>query len=201
MFQTGTDSINFDETLSLSPPALKKPRSNSDNSIKISYTTTTSKQTTKERITADIKSGNWLEKFAPETLDDLAVHSKKMEELLDWFQSYESQMSPCHAPILLLTGPSGSGKTAAIHYVARHMGYNIKEWITPIDIELPSNYRGNFNDDCEFAEKQAEVFSQFLFKSSRYASLFESFDKQLVLVEDFPNIFLKDAAEFDRVLE
>lgn len=131
----------------------------------------------------------------------MAVHAKKIEELQEWFQLYETQISRTHAPILLLTGPSGAGKTAAIHCLARHLGYNIREWVTPIDIELSSNYKENFNDDFEFAEKQSEVFSQFLCKSSRYASLFDTFDKQLVLVEDFPNIFIKDSNEFEHILE
>lgn len=78
------------------------------------------------------------------------------------------------------------------------MEYDINEWISPIDVELPSTNR---NDVYDVVEKHAEMFSQFLFKSSRYASVFESQTKRLVLVEDLPNVFLQDSAEFDSVLE
>lgn len=98
-----------------------------------------------------------------------------------------------------MTGPSGAAKTAAVQCIARQMGYNINEWISPTDVELPS---ANLNNDLyDVVEKQAETFSQFLFKSSRYCSVFESNTKRLVLVEDFPHVFLKDSTEFDSVLE
>lgn len=35
--------------------------------------------------------------------------------------------------MLILSGPSGCGKTAAIKLLARENGFNVIEWITPID--------------------------------------------------------------------
>lgn len=58
------------------------------------------------------------------------------------------------------------------------------------------------DDDANaYSETQSEQFTQFLFRASRYSSVFESSAKRLVLVEDFPNLFLKDVEAFNTVLE
>lgn len=108
------------------------------------------------------------------------------------------------APILLITGPSGSGKTSSFALIAKQFGYSINEWVTPVDVELQRhNKHDAFRDDetNAYSETQSDQFSQFLFRASRYSSVFESSAKRVVLVEDFPNLFLKDVDAFNTVLE
>lgn len=151
-------------------------------------------------IYTDFKSSNWIENFAPRTKADLAIHSKKVAEVEDWFQAIKNKRLKVAAPILLVTGPSGSGKSATIKIIAQECGYMISEWITPVDIEHTRHDR-NDTEKITYSESQVDKFSQFLFQSSRYRSVFDTASKRLVLVEDFPNVFIKDPNIFEEVLE
>lgn len=149
-------------------------------------------------VHSDFKSSNWIENFAPQTRAELALHAKKIQELEDWFRSSRLNEKKCRAPILLVTGPSGAGKTVALKVLANEFQYSISEWITPIDIEYS---RGYGNENVLFSESQTDKFIEFLMHSSRYGSLFDACQKRLVLVEDFPNVFIKDSESFAGVLE
>lgn len=150
-------------------------------------------------VYADFKSSNWIENFAPQAKADLAIHAKKIVEVEDWFRSIQDRQMKV-PKILIATGPSGSGKSTTVKTIAKEFGYTISEWITPVDIEHIYHDR-NDNEKITFSESQADKFSQFLFQSSRYRSVFDTSNKRLVLVEDFPNVFLKDPSSFEEVLE
>lgn len=153
-----------------------------------------------QQIDTNFKSSNWIENFAPRSKVDLAIHAKKIAELEDWFCMASMPKAKCSAPILMINGPSGSGKTTTLKVIAGEFGYTISEWITPLDVEhVRHTASGN---DYTWTESQSDKFSQFLFQSSRYASVFDSGNtKRLVLVEDFPNIFIRDQTLFADVLE
>lgn len=150
-------------------------------------------------IETDFKSSNWIENFAPRTKTDLAIHPKKITEVENWFNSIKEKTIGTSSPILLLTGPSGSGKTSVIKVLTKEFGYTISEWITPVDIEHIRHDR-NDNENVVFGENQNDKFSRFLFQSSRYRSVLDASSKRLVLVEDFPNVFVKDPTAFEEVL-
>lgn len=152
-------------------------------------------------VHTDFKSSNWIENFAPQAKDDLAIHAKKLAELDDWFRTIKTSKVKRSAPILLISGPSGSAKTAALKVLAKEFHYAISEWVTPTDIEHTRRGTNDENDNITFSENQGDKFSQFLFQSSRYRSVFDTSAKRLVLVEDFPNVFIKDPAGFEEVLE
>lgn len=155
-----------------------------------------------EIIHTDFKSSNWIENFAPKNRDELAIHAKKIAELTDWFRGIKSARVKRSAPILLISGPSGAGKTAALKVLAKEFDYAISEWITPTDIEhTRRGGKNDENDNVTYSESQTDTFSQFLFQSSRYRSVFDTSAKRLVLVEDLPNVFIKDPSSFEDVLE
>lgn len=147
----------------------------------------------------DFKSSNWVENFAPQSLKDLSVHPKKIEEIQKWLQYAEQNRHQTPGPMLLLTGPSGSGKTVTLRLIAKDRGFDINEWVNPVDVEQCRSNRAHDNIET-YTESQSALFNQFLFKASRYRSLFQSQNKRLVLVEDFPNIFLKDTSAFHEAL-
>lgn len=148
----------------------------------------------------DFKSSNWIENFGPQNKADLAVHPKKLSEVEDWFRAITERKAKITAPILLVTGPSGSGKSATIKIIAKDFGFTISEWITPVDIEH-TRYDKTNAEKVTYSESQTDKFSQFLFQSSRYRSVFDTSSKRLVLVEDFPNVFIKDPTSFEEILE
>lgn len=140
-----------------------------------------------------MSSHDWLKEFTPKTVADLAIHPKKIEELEEWIEEsgeYENS-------ILLLTGPAGSGKTTTIKLIAKNMGFDVIEWITPMDVEWSE--LGD-SENGTFSENQVDKFRDFLFRASRYSSLLEKDTKKLIIVEDLPNTFFKQTEKFEEVL-
>lgn len=77
-----------------------------------------------------------MKNFDPVSPEDLAVHIKKVQEVEEWLKA------ACihnRSDMLLLTGPVGCGKTTTIHTIAKKYNVKVTEWITPLDIELPSD--------------------------------------------------------------
>ncbi|CAH2048589.1 unnamed protein product, partial [Iphiclides podalirius] len=135
---------------------------------------------------------NWMKNFDPVKVEDLAVHSKKIQEIEQWLHNSSKQSYG----ILLLSGPVGCGKTATVQTIAAKHKIKITEWITPLDIEIPTDYGEN-----EFKEKQSKKFADFIINAANYTSLIDNNSNKLVLVEDFPNNFLRTPSEFTNVLQ
>ena len=135
-----------------------------------------------------VLSDEWAE---PYTLDELAVDRKKVAEISSWLSAHRHQCG-----ILLLTGPTGSGKTALVKCLARCLNFEIREWITPLDRDYQNG------SETGVFQNQAEKFEDFLYSCSRYADLFvkSSSTASLLLVEDYPNIFLMKPEVFHEVL-
>uniref|UniRef100_A0A182X4X1 AAA+ ATPase domain-containing protein n=1 Tax=Anopheles quadriannulatus TaxID=34691 RepID=A0A182X4X1_ANOQN len=153
----------------------------------------------------DGKSVDLLEHFKPVQEADLAIHVKKIEEVKQWLTAAK-KLHPA-TQILLVTGPSGSGKSVCIKTLAKALGYSIHEWTTPVDVDL--YYDDKFDFDQDRAEKQGRrpqkaLFDDFLYKTSRYCSLFASAageSSKLLLVKDFPNSMLRSPEEFHDSLD
>lgn len=129
-----------------------------------------------------------LEACGPQTSSELVVSRQKQREILDWLQYKVRKGKPA---ILILSGPSGCGKTAAIRVLAKENGFNITEWITPIDQIIAENNR---------ITKQGEKFEEFLIRVTRYGSISSNYSSRLLLVKDFPNVFYEDKEGFYSLL-
>lgn len=145
---------------------------------------------------SNFSSSNWVENFAPQSIDHLAVHTKKVDEIREWIKKWELNKNN----VLLLTGPPGSGKTATLRLIAKELDFDVSEWITPLDIDLNRNNEQENDNVNTYTENQFDKFSDFLYRSSRYVSVFANQRKRLLLVEDFPNVFLKDSEKFSELL-
>lgn len=78
-----------------------------------------------------------MKNFDPKTVEDLAVNNKKIQEVEEWVKTMCGRNS---SDMLLLTGPVGCGKTATLRTLADKYHIKVTEWITPIDIEIPTEY-------------------------------------------------------------
>ncbi|XP_026324407.1 cell cycle checkpoint protein RAD17, partial [Hyposmocoma kahamanoa] len=140
----------------------------------------------------NINHKNWMKNFDPKTVEDLAVNNKKIQEVEEWVKTVCRINS---SDMLLVTGPVGCGKTATLRMLADKYHIKVTEWITPIDIEIPTEY-----GDYEFKEKQSTKFLDFILNAANFTSLLDNNSSKIVLVEDFPNTFLRTPSEFNDVL-
>ncbi|XP_035684526.1 cell cycle checkpoint protein RAD17-like [Branchiostoma floridae] len=146
----------------------------------------------------------WVEVHQPTSVADLAVHPKKVAQVQDWVKSHVLMGPVKDTPILLLTGPPGAGKTATVKLLAQQEGVEVQEWVNPVtevhqlSTDDPAASRGSRQ------VPQAAVFKDFLLRASQFSSLCltgaAKSDLKLVLVEDFPNVFYRDRAQFHDVL-
>lgn len=136
----------------------------------------------------------WTERYGPTSVDELAVHKRKVNDVLDWLRDvYEGQS---HKRLLVLKGPAGAGKTVTLQLLCKQLGIDISEWRNPASIDYSAD---NFTSMSAF-------FEDYIARSGRYSTLEfgnekalaergkpESKQKQLVLVEEFPNTFTRSS--------
>ncbi|KAJ7650689.1 Rad17 cell cycle checkpoint protein-domain-containing protein [Roridomyces roridus] len=133
----------------------------------------------------------WVDIYEPVTEAELAVHVKKVQDVRRWldeaFVGGPTGKLRKYRRILALTGPAGTAKTTTIRILARELNLEILEWRNSA-----GESRGNIDDDTLFSK-----FETFLERASTCQNLFEAASssakkRQLILVEDFPNILHSD---------
>ena len=140
----------------------------------------------------------WTEKYGPVSLDELAVHKKKVADVRTWLTDVFSGRE--RKRLLLLKGPAGSGKTTTMTLLAKELGIDMHEWKNPT---------GSMSTSDSFVSVTAQ-FEDFVARTGTFGSL--TFDeqaqslrppspssqpgrqKQLVLVEEFPNTFTRTSS-------
>lgn len=178
-------------------PTVKRSASSSSGSDRPSKLVRSSTFCQNVQRTGDSRQVDWSVDLAPKTVGDLAIHPKKLEEVQQWFKTYDRLKRTDPVAILLISGPAGCGKTTAMKMIAAELGYQVAEWTTPVDVDL--FYHDNYDfengarEEVTYREGQKEQFDAFLYKTSRYCSIFEgASDQKLLLVKDIPNVCLRD---------
>ncbi|XP_050532367.1 cell cycle checkpoint protein RAD17 [Daktulosphaira vitifoliae] len=137
---------------------------------------------------------SWCDKYAPQNVSNLAVHSGKIKEIKQWFGSLKNCRSN---KFLLVTGPSGCAKATTIRLVGKECGFMCVEWVTPITID-------SIYDQCSenfYYESVQDKFQDFIWGATRYKSLnCNSSNGQFLLIKDLPNIFLDKPDEFQDIM-
>ncbi|CAI4216380.1 unnamed protein product [Parascedosporium putredinis] len=77
----------------------------------------------------------WSERFRPLTLDELAVHKKKVADVRRWIEGVLS--GQLRQRILLLKGAAGTGKTTTVNLLAEDLGCELLEWKSPLGSFVP----------------------------------------------------------------
>ncbi|XP_031848417.1 rad17 checkpoint clamp loader component isoform X2 [Nomia melanderi] len=130
-----------------------------------------------------------LEASEPQKPSELVVSRQKQQEITDWLRYKVKRGKPS---VLILTGPAGCGKTAAIRLLSKENGFDIAEWITPVDQAMDENNR---------IMRQGDRFEDFVIRVTRYSSVLNNYHSRLLLVKDFPNVFIEDKDAFLSFLE
>lgn len=182
----------------LEPPPEQSARSRTKRKRRdVKETSRSASTSTSEQVAQSQLNGTWVDKFAPKSRSDLAVHRDKVE--LVYRSIMEKISNKSVGAVFLLCGPAGSGKTATVRCLAADEGLTICEWVNPISLTAKHEY--NVDWDFGGTTGQVEQFEDFLFQSSRYPSLLdEDSGKRLVLVEDLPNIFIREPKSLHSVL-
>ncbi|KAF2400496.1 hypothetical protein EJ06DRAFT_476887 [Trichodelitschia bisporula] len=134
----------------------------------------------------------WMERFAPVSISELAVHKKKVDDVRSWIEGVVCGARR-NQRLLLLKGPAGSGKTTTVQLLARVLGLRINEWRNPT---------GTMQSDEGFVSMSAQ-FEDFMLRSGTFGTLdlvgdgslnpksshSSESEKRMILIEEFPNTF------------
>ncbi|KAJ4352854.1 RFC checkpoint protein Rad17 [Ascochyta clinopodiicola] len=136
----------------------------------------------------------WTDKYGPLSLDELAVHKKKVSDVRTWLEHVYSGQH--RKRLLLLKGPAGSGKTTTMSLLARELSIHMHEWKNPTS--SMSAPEGLMSATAQFEDfvGRAGAFGSLAFDGPHQSppqasSSANSRAKQLVLVEEFPNTFVR----------
>ncbi|KAL8916051.1 MAG: hypothetical protein Q9172_006490 [Xanthocarpia lactea] len=144
----------------------------------------------------------WSDRYGPMSLEELAVHKKKVADVRDWLDKVFQGRSKKR--VLILKGASGVGKTATVSTLSTAMNFDLLEWANPAVSDFHSdNYVST-----------TALFDEFLRRGGKFTSLdvtgsedagaptnASSTDingskgkKRVILVEELPNMFMSSSA-------
>ncbi|GAB2226267.1 hypothetical protein Drorol1_Dr00022068 [Drosera rotundifolia] len=130
---------------------------------------------------------SWVDKHRPQSLEDLAVNKKKVEEVKLWFDKRVRDRQELHNQVLLITGPAGVGKSVTIQVIASQCGATLCEWNTP----TPTIWREhvyNSNSEIRYLSK-LDDFENFVERAAKYGLLPSSTNGSapvILLIDDLP---------------
>ncbi|KAH6854605.1 Rad17 cell cycle checkpoint protein-domain-containing protein [Chaetomium sp. MPI-CAGE-AT-0009] len=146
----------------------------------------------------------WSERFAPVSLDELAVHKRKVQDVRRWLD--EVFAGRMRQRLLVLKGAAGSGKTTTLRLLARDMRCEVLEWRNPAN---------SFGVAGHGYQSAAAQFEEFLGRGGKFGQLDVESDeatpppmapsasrnevtkgaeRRLMLVEEFPNTFMRSSS-------
>ncbi|EOD50052.1 putative cell cycle checkpoint protein rad17 protein [Neofusicoccum parvum UCRNP2] len=138
----------------------------------------------------------WVEKYGPGSLDELAVHKKKVADVRAWLTNVLGGRE--RKRLLVLKGAAGIAKTTTVNLLSKDVGFEINEWKNPMGSDFSSD---------TFVSLSAQ-FEDFMGRSSKFGSLdfgvqeetssqrtrADALSKQIILIEEFPNTFTRSSS-------
>lgn len=148
------------------------------------------------------------------------------EDNLHNFASYKNDVRSLVNPFLLLYGPTGSSKTSCVKVLAKEFGVEIKQFVIKNNLSTSEDYideRRKFDHDLDIKKEgfhftQEKLFKNFFLSEFKYSTIqhnqvlnscsentgisngFCHQDKELLLIEDIPNVFYMKPNLFHEIL-
>nr|GMC67728.1 cell cycle checkpoint protein RAD17 isoform X1 [Ipomoea batatas] len=147
----------------------------------------------------DSSTDLWVDKYKPCSLEEVAVHKKKVEEVKAWFEErLITRMDSSFNNVLLIAGPAGVGKSATVHAIASHLGATICEWNTPTPT-IWKEHLHHSNSGLRYMSK-LEEFESFAERTRKYGLISSSVTGRppapvILLIDDLPVVNGKVAYE------
>ncbi|KAH7849225.1 hypothetical protein Vadar_014829 [Vaccinium darrowii] len=132
----------------------------------------------------------WVDKYKPCSLEELAVHKKKVEEVKMWVEKrLKRQKKEFCNNVLVISGQAGVGKSVTVHVIASHLGATVCEWNTPTPT-IWQEHLHNSNSGVRYMSKLDE-FENFVERTRKYGLIPSSFSggsqaSMILLIDDLP---------------
>lgn len=143
----------------------------------------------------------WIDKYKPRTLQELAVHKKKVEEVKMWLEeTLKTPKNGSNNCVLIISGQAGVGKSATVHVIASQFGAQLCEWNTPTPT-LWQEHLHNSSSGLNYTSKLDE-FENFVERVRKYGFISSSFpggtkSSAVLVIDDLPVI--SGRAAFERL--
>lgn len=147
-----------------------------------------------QEYTAGDEQRPWSERFGPASLDELAVHKKKVADVRRWLE--DVMAGRMRQRLLILKGAAGTGKTTTLRLLAKEMRCQILEWRNPTaSLGGPLGFQSASIQFEEFMGRGGK-FSQLDVGPEDSASKENKNDdgiQKIMLIEEFPNTFARSS--------
>ncbi|XP_065175371.1 cell cycle checkpoint protein RAD17-like [Sycon ciliatum] len=151
----------------------------------------------------------WCDKHKPKTLDDLAVHRKKIEDVQHWLErTFSTKRGSANwvPPITLLTGPAGCGKSTTVQVLCRSLHADLHEWQNPTISSSWQSSRGGGDSDAMPYESEVQSFREFLLRANKYGSIAlkglagAGNARRVLMIEELPNALYRQPSLLHSIL-
>ncbi|KAJ3063784.1 Cell cycle checkpoint protein rad17 [Podochytrium sp. JEL0797] len=165
------------------------------------------------KLKSDQETQLWVDKHTPYLASDLAVHTKKIQDVHTWFldalDPSSATLRRLHKShrILALTGISGSAKTAVVRVLAMEMDIEVVEWVNPVNefgFDSANHSEADSREYMSGSTSAIQKFSEFIASARKTnalsfsstgpddSSLFQQHKSRespkIILIEDLPNL-------------
>ncbi|PKY00192.1 hypothetical protein P168DRAFT_300309 [Aspergillus campestris IBT 28561] len=204
------------------PASSKQKHKNPPNSTKRFIITPDSISQNQDTSTSSLESEQlpWAQQYPPLSLDELAVHSKKVSTVQNWL--YSAFAGNNNNRLLVLRGPAGSGKTTTVSLLSDKLEFEVVEWKNPPASEFSKKgyvsfatqfdeflQRGNQYQELDLDGARPSIWRQ-SDSNSRHDSLTPTNPvrkrdtQRVILIEEFPTTFFREVSSltaFRRALQ
>ncbi|KAI1816486.1 cell cycle checkpoint protein RAD17 [Poronia punctata] len=143
--------------------------------------------------TVDDEQRPWSERFAPVSLEELAVHKKKVADVGKWLE--DVMAGRIRQRLLILKGAAGTGKTTTLRLLAKKLHCELLEWRNPT--ATFGGPQGSQSVSAQFEEflGRGGTFSQLDFGLEDTPSGNDSSSQspKIMVIEEFPNTFSRSS--------